>query len=61
MNTSHSAYCFAEPTKWAGSWKIGGNLSIMVSIKPTEQQIKNTEEMFGWEWFDAEIKKASEK
>ena len=56
MTTLHSAYGLQEPTKWAGGWKIGGNLTIMVLIKPTEQQIKNTEEIFGWEWIDGKAK-----
>ena len=56
MNTLHSAYSLQEPTQWAGGWKIGGNLTIMVLKAPTEQQIKNTEEMFGWEWVDGKAK-----
>ena len=54
MTTIHSAFNVPEPTQWAGGWKIGGNLTIMVLKKPTDQQIKNTEEMFGWEWVDIE-------
>ena len=52
MNTLHSAYNLPEPTKWAGGWRIGGNLAIMVLYRPTDEQIKNTEQMFGWEWIE---------
>jgi hypothetical protein len=58
MNTLHSAFSLREPDQWSGGWKIGGNLTIMVTKAPTKQQIKNTEEMFGWEWIDT--KKAQE-
>jgi len=37
---------------YVGSWCIGGNCFINVTKKPTDAQIKNTEEMFGWEWVD---------
>jgi hypothetical protein len=37
---------------YVGSWCIGGNCFINVKEKPTDEQIKNTEEMFGWEWVD---------
>ena len=40
-----------NPT-YVGSWAIGGNCFINVTKKPTDEQIKNTEEMFGWEWVD---------
>jgi hypothetical protein len=34
----------------AGKWIIGGTFHVDVTKKPTDEQIKNTEEMFGWEW-----------
>jgi ABC-type arginine transport system ATPase subunit len=36
--------------KSAGKWIIGGTFHVDVTKKPTDEQIKNTEEMFGWEW-----------
>jgi hypothetical protein len=42
-----------NPT-YVGSWCIGGNCFINVKEKPTDEQIKNTEEMFGWEWKESE-------
>jgi hypothetical protein len=33
-----------------GTWVIGGLLHINITKRPTDEQIKNTEEMFGWEW-----------
>ena len=40
-----------NPT-YVGSWVIGGNFHISIETKPTDEQIKNTEEMFGWKWKD---------
>ena len=37
---------------YVGSWCIGGSCFINVKEKLTDEQIKNTEEMFGWEWVD---------
>lgn len=51
-NTLHKSLSLEEPNQWQGGWKIGGNLTIMVLKAPTEQQIKNTEETFGWEWVE---------
>lgn len=45
-------YTFIQPPEYVGSWKIGGNWHLNVIKKPTDEQIKNTEEMFGWEWVD---------
>ena len=40
--------------KYSGCWIIGGSLYVRVLEEktPTPEQIKNTEEMFGWEWQD---------
>ena len=40
-----------NPT-YVGSWCIGGSCFINITKKPTDEQIKNTEEMFGWKWTD---------
>lgn len=49
------------PPKPAGAWVIdppdnpkgyGPCTMFEVFRKPTEQQIKNTEETFGWKWID---------
>ena len=42
-----------NPT-YVGSWVIGGSCFINVKEKPTDEQIKNTEEMFGWKWKESE-------
>lgn len=43
-------------SKSSGYWLIGGGGRIYVTAdkKPTPEQIKNTEEAFGWEWKDYE-------
>jgi hypothetical protein len=38
--------------KYEGYWVIGENFHIQIKKKPTEQQIKNTKELLGWEWKD---------
>ena len=38
--------------KYEGYWVIGENFHIQIKKKPTEQQIKNTNELLGWEWKD---------
>jgi hypothetical protein len=35
---------------YKGSWCIGGNWHVFVTKRPTNEQIKNTEELLGWEW-----------
>ena len=35
-----------------GGWKIGDSWTIYVKSKPTDQQIKNTEELLGWVWVE---------
>ena len=47
-------YQIMKTPEYVGSWVIGGNCFINVKEKPTDEQIKNTEEMFGWEWVDIE-------
>jgi len=51
-----SVYCvptisFKSP-KHDGYWVVGENFYITIKKKPTEQQIKNTKELLGWEWKD---------
>ena len=45
-----TASTFVCPPPPVGYWVIGGGFSIAVLKKPTEQQIANTIEHFGWEW-----------
>ena len=40
--------------KPVGAWIIGETLRIAVTQRVTDEQIKNTEEMFGWKWVDYE-------
>lgn len=42
------------PSKPVGYWVLGGNFHIEIMHRPTDEQIKNTEEMFGWEWKERE-------
>jgi hypothetical protein len=39
------------PNKAVGAWDLG-SFQFSVSRLPTDEQIKNTEEMFGWKWVD---------
>jgi hypothetical protein len=39
-----------------GGWVIGGNWTVYVTKRPTDEQIKNTQELLGWEWVEAEIR-----
>lgn len=41
--------------KPVGAWDLG-NFQFAVSRRPTDEQIKNTEEFFGWKWVDYESK-----
>lgn len=34
-----------------GSWDLG-DVHLNVTRRPTDEQIKNTEEFFGWKWVD---------
>jgi hypothetical protein len=55
-----SVYKMYEPPKPVGAWVIdpsGGEghgpcTMFHVYRKPTDEQIKNTETMFGWKWKD---------
>jgi hypothetical protein len=39
------------PNNPVGAWDLG-SFQFSVSRLPTDEQIKNTEEMFGWKWVD---------
>jgi hypothetical protein len=39
--------------KPVGAWDLG-KLLFTVYRRPTDEQIKNTEEFFGWKWVDYE-------
>ena len=52
-------YTLIVPPKPAGFWCIDpkstyASISFSVYVKPTDKQISNTEEMFGWKWVDNE-------
>jgi hypothetical protein len=51
MSESKIEFAPLNPT-YVGSWVIGGNFQISIETKPTDEQIKNTEELLGWEWVD---------
>ena len=56
-------YSFITPPKPVGYWCLyqvqGCSTQFAVWNKPTDEQIKNTEELLGWKWKEEE--KASEK
>lgn len=41
---------------FVGEWNLYGDVNVRIPLrnKPTPEQIKNTEEAFGWEWKDYE-------
>ena len=50
-------YTFYQPPKPVGYWCLyktqGFSTQFAMYDKPTDEQIKNTEQMFGWIWRDA--------
>jgi len=54
LNTTH--YKFVEPTKPVGAWILypGAPWTTRFTMyaKPTDEQIKNTEQLLGWKWED---------
>jgi hypothetical protein len=50
-------YTFIKPPEPVGYWILDPkgfvHSQIAMYSKPTEQQIKNTEELLGWKWEDA--------
>jgi hypothetical protein len=48
-----NAAVFVKPPEPVGFWVIGGSYQVPVRVKATDEQIKNTEELLGWEWKDA--------
>ena len=53
---STATYAFYQPPKPVGAWVLdsGGVVHTQFAMysKPTDEQIKNTEAMFGWKWKD---------
>jgi hypothetical protein len=57
-----AVYKLYEPPKTVGAWVIdpspdeghGPSTMFHVFRKPTDEQIKNTEQAFGWKWKDLE-------
>jgi hypothetical protein len=51
-------YTFAKPPQPAGWWVLypQGPIKTQFAMyhKPTDEQIKNTEQLLGWGWKDAE-------
>jgi len=52
VSFSYMPTTFFISPKYDGYWTIGENFHIAIKKKPTEQQIKNTIELLGWEWKD---------
>jgi hypothetical protein len=50
-------YIFVESAKPVGSWvlypQVTPYIKFAVYHKPTDEQIKNTEELLGWKWEDS--------
>jgi len=50
-------YKFVETPKPIGYWvmypQATSHITFAVYHKPTEEQIKNTEELLGWKWKDS--------
>lgn len=44
-----SASTFQTP-KYVGCWVVGGVNKFPLLEKPTDEQIKNTEQLLGWKW-----------
>ena len=57
MNNSEPTYTFISAPKPVGYWCLyeTGGLSTNFAMyhKPTDEQIKNTEQLLGWKWRDA--------
>jgi hypothetical protein len=50
-------YTFIQPPKPIGYWVLyeqaPQRISFSMYHKPTDEQIKNTEQLLGWKWRDA--------
>ena len=57
-NTTNTIYEFISSPKPVGCWILYGetppHTAFMMYKKPTDEQIKNTEQLLGWTWKDAE-------
>ena len=57
--TSTTTLSLLKPPSPVGYWILdpgsthGYNMMISLYAKPTDEQIANTERMFGWKWKDA--------
>ena len=56
MREPPTVYTMREPPKPVGAWILDPrgwtSTHFMMYSKPTDEQIKNTEAMFGWKWKD---------
>lgn len=57
QNLRYTASKLYTPPPAVGAWILDpksehGNMMISVRAKPTPEQIKHTEEYFGWQWKD---------
>lgn len=55
--TGSATYTFAVPPKPSGCWVLYDNApyktKFYVYHRPTDEQIKNTEQLLGWKWEEA--------
>jgi hypothetical protein len=50
-------YKMFVPPKPVGFWSLGphtyASVNFAMYVKPTDEHIKNTEDLLGWKWVDA--------
>jgi hypothetical protein len=51
------SYTLLQPPKPVGYWILypghSHHTAFAMYVKPTDEQIKNTEQLLGWQWKDA--------
>ena len=57
VDTKTVQFTVHEPSKPVGYWVLypgpGSTFQIAVYNRPTDEQIKNTEQLLGWTWVEA--------
>lgn len=55
-NDNVQIYTIQQPPEPVGSWRLGDGGSyytqFAIYVRPTDEQIKNTEELLGWKWIE---------
>jgi len=55
MNVDPGHVFISNQPKSVGCWVIGDSLRVYVQRKVSDEQIKATEETFGWQWEDGDM------